>query len=69
MNMTVYLMPSTCLGILNFIFVSARHKVIWLGVSGLALNLMSWACKGYTSTSEIKTFDSNVKQKVLDEKR
>ena len=34
------------------------------------LNLMSWACKRYTSTSEIETFDSNVKQKVLnDEKR
>ena len=40
------------------------------GVSGLTLNLMPWACKGYTSTSEIKTFDSNVKQKGLnDEKR
>ena len=52
-------------------FVSARQtKVIRLGVSGLALNLVSWACKGYTSTSEIETFDSNVKQKVLnDEKR
>ena len=51
-------------------FVSARHKVIWLGINGLTLNLMSWACKGYTSTSEIKTFDSNVKQNVLiDEKR
>ena len=57
------------LGIYGF-FVSARQKVIWLGVSGLTLNLMSWACKGYTSTSEIETFDSNVKQKVLnDEKR
>ena len=51
-------------------FVSARQKVILLGVSGLTLNLMSWACQGYTSTSEIKTFDSPVKQKVLnDEKR
>ena len=29
------------------------------------VNLMSWACKGYNSTFEIKTFDSNVKQKVL----
>ena len=54
---TFYLMLSTCMGILKFIFfVSARQKVIWLGVSGLALNLMSWACKGYTSTSEIETF-------------
>ena len=31
---------------------------------------MSWACKGYTSTSKIEIFDSNVKQKVRnDEKR
>ena len=31
---------------------------------------MSWACKGYMFTSEIKTFDYNVKQNVLnDEKR
>ena len=44
-----------------------EKKVIWLGVSGLMLNLMSWACKGYTSTSEIETFDSNVKQKVLND--
>ena len=51
-------------------FVSARQKVIWPGLSGLMLNLMSWACKGYMSTSEIETFDSNVKQKALnDEKR
>ena len=50
--------------------MSARQMIIWLGVSGSTLNLMSWACKGYTSTSEIKAFDSNVKQKVLnDEKR
>ena len=52
------------------LFVSARKKVIWLGVSESTLNLMSWACKGYTSTSEIKTFNSRVKQNVLnDEKR
>ena len=45
-------------------------KLIWLGVSGSTLNLMSWACKGYTSTSEIKTFDSRVKLKILNgEKR
>ena len=51
-------------------FVSARQKVIWLGVSGLTLNLMSWAYKGNTSTSEIETFDSSVKQQVLkDENR
>ena len=47
-----------------------EKKVILLGVNGSTLNLMSWACKGYTSTSEIKTFDSRVKQNVLnDEKR
>ena len=60
------------MGILKFTFFFefARQKVIWLGASGLKLNLMSWACKGYTSASEIETFDSNVKQKVLyDEKR
>ena len=51
-------------------FVFVRQKVISLSVSGLTLNLMSWACKGYTSTSEIETCDANVKQKVLnDEKR
>ena len=50
------------------VFVSARQKVIWLGVSGLALNLMSWACKGYTSTSEIEIIDSNVEQNVNYEK-
>ena len=50
--------------------MSARQKVIWLGVSRLTLNLRSLACKGYTSTSKILTFDSNVKQMVLnDEKR
>ena len=63
-------MLSTCMGILKFTFVSAKRKLIWLGVSGLTLNLMSWACNGYTSSSEIETFDSNVKQNVLnDEKR
>ena len=50
--------------------MSAKQKVIWLGISGLTLTLMSSACKGYTSKLEIETFDSNVKQKVLnDEKR
>ena len=55
---------------INVFFVSARQKVSWLGVSALTLNLMSWACKGYMSTSEIEIFGSNVKQRVLnDEKR
>ena len=64
-------MLSTCMGILKLtFFVSARQKIIWLGVSGLTLNLMSWACKGYTSTSKIEAFGSYVKQKVRnDEKR
>ena len=47
--------------------VSARQNVIWLGVSGLTLNLMSWACQGYTSASEIEMFDINVKQKALND--
>ena len=67
---TFYLKLSTCMGILNLrMFVSARQKVIWLGVSGLTLNLMSLACKGYTPASEIKTFDANVKQKVLNHEK
>ena len=49
--------------------MSARKKVIWLGVSILTLNLMSCAFKGYTSTSNIETFDSNVKQKVLNDEK
>ena len=61
-------MLSACMGILKVtFFVSARQKVIWLGVSGLTLNLMSWACKGYTSISEIETFDSNVKLKAFND--
>ena len=47
--------------------MSARQKEFWLGVSGLTLNLMSWACKEYTSTSEIETLDYIVKQKVLND--
>ena len=42
-------------------------KLYWLGVRGSTLNLMSWACKGYTTTSEIKNFDSRVKPKVLND--
>ena len=62
-------MLSTTMGILifTFFFVSARQKVIWLGVSGLTLNLMSWTCKAYTSILKIETFDSNVKQKALND--
>ena len=59
----------TCMGILKFTFVSARQKVNWLGVSGLTLNLMSWAYKGYTSSSKTEMFDSYVKQKVLDDEK
>ena len=46
-----------------------EKKVIWLGVSGSTLNLMSWACKGYTSTSEIKKNNSRVKPKVLNDEK
>ena len=63
---------STGFGILKlmFFFETARQNVIWLGVSGLTLLFMSCACKGYKPTYKIKTFDSNVKQKVLNgEKR
>ena len=36
-----------------YIFLCPPEKVIWSGVSGSTLNLMSWACKGYTSTPQI----------------
>ena len=59
------------MGILKFSFFGIRHtkgnlvRRQWIDVS-----LMSWACQVSTSTSEIETSDSNVKQKVLkDEKR
>ena len=56
------------MGILKFTFFCVnRQKVIRLCFSGLTFYVMSSACKGYTSTSEIKTFDSNVKQKVLND--
>ena len=72
MNMNHFIYVINMYGDLEFYIFSCPpdKKVIWLGVSGSTLNLMSWACKGYTSTSEIKNFDSRVKQKVLnDEKR
>ena len=53
-----------------FFFVSDRQNVIWLGVSESTLKIMSLACKEYMSKSDIATFDSGVKQNVLnDEKR
>ena len=58
------------MGILKLtFFVSARQNVIWLSVSESTLNLMSWACKEYMSTSEIRTFDSRVKQKVFNNEK
>ena len=58
------------MAILKFtFFMSTRQNVIWLGVSEWTLNLMSWACKAYMSTEEIKTFDSRVKQKVLNDEK
>ena len=51
-------------------FVSARQNIIWLGVSDATINMMSWACKEYMTTAEIRIFESRVKKKVLnDEKR
>ena len=49
--------------------MSTGQNVNPLGVSESTLNLMSWACKEYMSKSEIKTFDSRVKQKVLNDEK
>ena len=43
------------------VFVSAKQNVIWFGINGLTLHFMPFACKGYKTTSEIKTFNSHVK--------
>ena len=52
-----------------YFFITARQNVTWLGFSWLALYFMSCACKGYTPTSEIKSFDFNVKQNILNDKK
>ena len=64
-------MLSTCMGILKFTFFHVRQtkgnvaRRQWIDVKFDVMGI-----KGYTSTSEIKTFDSNVKQNVLNgEKR
>ena len=58
------------MGILKLmIFYVPRQNVIWLGVSGLTLHFMPCACKLYKPTSEIQTFDSNVKFKVLNDEK
>ena len=64
-------MLSKCMGILKFTFFRVHQtKSNLVSRQRMALNLMSLACKGYTSTSEIEAFESNVKQKALnDEKR
>ena len=54
---------------INVFVVSARQRVIWLGASGVTLHFMSCACKGYKSIYKIKTFHSNVKQKVLNDEK
>ena len=54
---------------INVFFVTVRQNIIWLGVSGLTLLFMPCACKGYKPTSKIKTFNSNVKHKVLNGKK
>ena len=63
------MMLSTCIGILKFTFFRVRQtkgnlvRRQWIDVKFDVMGM-------YTSTSEIETFDSNVKQKVLnDEKR
>ena len=62
-------MLSTCMGILKFTFFCVRQTKGNL-VRRQWIDLMSCACKGHTSTSEIETFGSYVKQTVLnDEKR
>ena len=56
------------MGILKLtFFVSAGQNVIWLGVSDLTINMMSWARKEYMTTAEIRTFESRVKKKVLND--
>ena len=61
------------MGILKLMYFRVREtkrNLVYLRVSGLTLHFMSCACKGCKPTSEIKTFDPNVKQKILnDEKR
>ena len=55
---------------LMLLFRVRQTKLIWLGVFGLTFHFMACACKGCKPTSEIKTFNSNVKQNILnDEKR
>ena len=72
MNMKYFIWcKSTSMRILKLMFfLTTRQNVTWIGVSGLTLLFMPCACKGYKPTSKIKTFDYNVKQKVInDEKR
>ena len=45
-------------------FVPTRQTVIWLVVNGLTSHFMSYACKGYKTTPENKTFSADMKQKV-----
>ena len=58
------------MGILKFTFFRVRQtkgnlvRHQWIDVK---FDVM--ACKGYMSTSEIKTFDANVKQKVLNHEK
>ena len=57
------------MGILDLMFFSCSpdKNVIWLGVSRQTLHFMSCACKGCKPTSEIKTFEPSVKQKILND--
>ena len=65
------------MGILKFTFFCVRQtksylvRRQWIGVKFdvMGINLMSWACKGYTSTSEIKKIDFRVKPKVRNDEK
>ena len=64
-------MLQTCMGILKFSFFRVcQKKGNLVRRQWIDLQFDVMARKGYTSTSEIETFDSNVQQKVpTDEKR
>ena len=61
-------MISTCMGILKFtVFLVRQTKGNLVGRQWIDVIFVSCACKGYMSTSEVNIFDSNVKQKVLND--
>ena len=50
-------------------FASPKQSLIWLGVSGLTFYFKACACNGCKPTSEIKPFDSNVKQNIPNDEK